>query len=117
MASSTTLNETTRSPIDLTEYIRLATTGANWKAQLSAITGLFVSTGDAKLTFKTAADTGWILCDDGSIGDVASNATTRANADTSALFVLLWKNIAALVVQDSYDYTVSRRASAAAVFA
>ncbi len=34
---TTTLNETTRSPIDGTEEIRLATTGANWKATISSI--------------------------------------------------------------------------------
>lgn len=37
MPSSTTLGETTRSPLDATEYVRLATTGANWKAQLAQI--------------------------------------------------------------------------------
>lgn len=36
MPSTTTLNEATRSPIDGTEYIRSATSGANWKQQLSA---------------------------------------------------------------------------------
>ena len=37
MADTTTLNETLRSPIDGTEYVRLATPGANWKAQLSSL--------------------------------------------------------------------------------
>ena len=51
------------------------------------------TTGDAKLTFKNVADTGWVLMNDGSIGDATSGATTRANADTSALFKLFYANI------------------------
>lgn len=52
------------------------------------------STGDVKLTLKTAADTGWVLFNDGTIGNAASSATTRANADTVALYTLLWNNTA-----------------------
>lgn len=37
MANTTTLNEATRSPVDGTEFIRLATPGANWKAQIRAM--------------------------------------------------------------------------------
>ena len=51
------------------------------------------STGDVKLTMKTVADAGWVLCNDGTIGSAASGATTRANADTEALFTLLWNNV------------------------
>jgi hypothetical protein len=50
------------------------------------------STGDVKLTIKTTADTGWVLMNDGSIGSASSGATTRANADTTALYTLLWNN-------------------------
>lgn len=52
------------------------------------------TTGDVKLTLKTAADTGWILMNDGTMGNAASGGTTRANADTSDLFTLLWTNTA-----------------------
>jgi hypothetical protein len=38
VSNTTTLNETLRSPVDYTEFVRLATTGANWKASLSSIT-------------------------------------------------------------------------------
>ena len=71
------------------------------------------TTGDVKLTIKTVADTGWVLMNDGTIGDAASGATTRANADTSALFTLLWNNTS------NTDCPVSggRGASAAADFA
>src|SRR5579863_3646360 len=48
------------------------------------------STGDLKLTLKTAADAGWVLCNDGTIGNAVSGATARANADTQPLFTLLY---------------------------
>lgn len=51
--------------------------------------GLF-STGDLKLTLKSTADAGWVMMDDGTIGDASSLASTRAHADTEALFTLLW---------------------------
>lgn len=52
------------------------------------------TTGDVKLTIKTTADTGWVLMNDGTIGNASSGGTTRANADTEALFTLLWNNTA-----------------------
>lgn len=51
------------------------------------------STGDVKMTMKTTADSGWILCNDGTIGKAGSGATTRANDDCQALFTLLWTNV------------------------
>lgn len=48
------------------------------------------TTGDIKLTYKISADEGWVMADDGSIGNQASGATTRANADTKDLFYLMW---------------------------
>jgi hypothetical protein len=89
--------------------------GTNWILLYSPV--VTWSTGDAKLTFKIAADTGWILCDDGSIGNATSGATTRANADTEALFTLFYTNIVALVVQDSSGATVTRGSSAAVDYA
>ena len=52
------------------------------------------STGDVKLTIKPVADSGWIMCNDGTIGKSGSAATTRANDDCQALFVLLWNGVA-----------------------
>lgn len=77
------------------------------------VLGTTFSTGDVKLTLKTVADAGWVLMNDGTIGDASSGATTRANADTSALFTLLWSNTA------NTDCPVSggRGASASADFA
>jgi microcystin-dependent protein len=71
------------------------------------------STGDVKPTLKTVADTTWVMMNDGTIGDASSGGTTRANADTSALFTLLWNNTA------DADCAVSggRGANAAADFA
>ena len=40
MPNTTTLNETLRT-LDGTEYVRLATTGANWKAQLGTQNWIF----------------------------------------------------------------------------
>jgi len=71
------------------------------------------STGDVKLTLKTVADTSWILMDDKTIGNAASSATGRANADTSALFTLLWTNI----IDTWAPVSSGRGASAAADYA
>lgn len=67
---------------DGTNFILLNPLDASW------------TTGDVKLTLKTTADTGWVLMNDGNVGNAASSATTRANADTAALFTLLWTNTA-----------------------
>jgi microcystin-dependent protein len=71
------------------------------------------STGDVKMTWKTSPDTGWIMHDDGTIGNASSGASNRANADTAALFTLLWNN-----VSNTYAPVSSGRgANAAADFA
>lgn len=83
-----------------------ASAGVSWQ-----VTGF--TTGDVKLTLKTAADTGWVLMNDGSIGSATSGATTRANADTEPLYTLLWTN-----VSDTYAPVAGGRgANAAADFA
>lgn len=86
---------------------------ASFKTDTEAAIAALWTTGDVKLTIKTVADTGWVLMNDGTIGDASSGATTRANADTSALFTLLWTNTA------DADCAVStgRGATAAADFA
>ena len=47
-------------------------------------------TGDTKLTLRTVAKPGWIMLDDGTIGDAESGATTRAHDDCRNLFYALW---------------------------
>jgi hypothetical protein len=71
------------------------------------------STGDVKVTLKTAADPGWVMMDDGTIGDASSGATTRANADTATLFALLWNS----TVDADCSVSGGRGASTAADFA
>ena len=51
------------------------------------------STGDVKLTIKNAADVGWVMMEDDTIGDAGNNCDARSNADTEDLFALLWTNI------------------------
>lgn len=66
---------------------------------------------------------GWVLMSGQSIGSVASNATERNNADTSALYSLLWTSalittgaVGKLVIQDSAGTPTVFGASAAADF-
>lgn len=49
------------------------------------------TTGDVKLTWKSVADSGWIMHTDGTIGDASSSAT-YANAAAEDLFLLIWAN-------------------------
>lgn len=77
-------------------------------AKLDPAVGYF-TTGDVKITLKAAADAGWVMFDDGTIGSAASGATTRANADTEDLFTLLWTN-----VSDSYAAVSGGRGASAA---
>ncbi len=83
----------------------------------SAVAGA-LPTGAIQQFIQTTAPTGWVRMD-GSIGNASSGATQRANADTAALFAVLWDNVAQAnaTVQDSAGSTVSRGASAAADFA
>lgn len=95
------------SGIDTTRVV----TPATLAAALAALQGF--STGDIKPAFKTVADTGWVLLDDKTIGSAASAATGRANADTEALYTLLWNNI----IDQWCPVSTGRGASAAADFA
>jgi hypothetical protein len=79
------------------------------------------TTGDGKLTLKTAADAGWLLLDDGTFGDASSGASNRANADTAALFTLIYNNVldanAPLLTMAGGATTRAAQGSAAAAFA
>lgn len=76
MANLTTLNETLRSPIDGTEFVRLATPGQNWKVPLGSITRL-KSTANINFYIST---TGSDVTGDGSAGNPW--ATPQHAADT-----------------------------------
>ncbi len=105
-----------QTPATADNSTKVSTTAMVQAAIAAAIAALpsTYSTGDVKPTFKTAADTGWVMMDDGTIGDASSGASTRANADTSALFTLLWNNISNTYCAVSGGV---RGASAAADFA
>lgn len=60
-----------------------------WTTTSSIVTAGGFTTGNTKFSYG-GVETGWILADDGSIGDGSSSATNRANSDTSALYVVLW---------------------------
>lgn len=64
----------------------------------------------------TAAPTGFVYASGETIGNVASNATERNNADTSALYTLLWNNYSntELPIQDSGGTPVTPRNATAA---
>lgn len=95
------------------DKIRLVCNGTVWKSSVLERSSGGFTTGDAKLTYKDAADPGWILVNDGSIGNLTSGATTRANADTEGLYTLLWNK----VTNTWAPVSTGRGASAAADFA
>ena len=67
---------------------------------------------------RLTAPAGWLLVDGKTIGNAASGATSRANADTAALFAELWAFPAASVpIFDNTGAASTRGASAAADFA
>ena len=85
-------------PTITSPVINTGTVGAAPTADLGVANKLYAdqhgfTTGDVKLTLKTSADTSWVLMNDGSIGSASSGATTRANADTSDLYTLIWTNV------------------------
>lgn len=81
--------------------------------------GVGQSTGDVKMTLKTVADSGWVMMNDGTIGNTSSNASTLASNSTQALFELIWNNVTNTNAQlfNSSGATISRGSSAGADFA
>lgn len=69
--------------------------------------------GFVGISFTAAAPTGWLNLQGGTIGNAASGAGARANADTAALFAYLWNNLSNSVAPVSGG----RGANAAADFA
>ena len=69
------------------------------------------STGDTKTTLKAVADLGWVMCNEGTIGDAASGATARANDDCQPLFALLYGLAEAGLALFKADGTVTTRAA------
>ena len=50
-------------------------------------------TGDIKTSLSSSAPNGWVAMNDGSIGEVGSGATTRANQDTFQLYKTIWDGV------------------------
>lgn len=50
-------------------------------------------TGDIKTSMISSAPKGWVALNDGSIGNVGSLATTRANQDTFQLYKTIWDGV------------------------
>jgi len=59
---------------------------------------LLFTTGDYKAMHTTSPQTGWVRANGKTIGNAASGASERANADTSALFQFLYNADATLTV-------------------
>lgn len=74
------------------DHATIKSDGINWYIVESSISEGVATTGDAKASIQTSIP-GWVLMNDGSIGNVGSGATTRANVDTYALFSLIWNNV------------------------
>lgn len=70
-------------------YVSNGSGSGVWTTASSLVTAGGFTTGNTKFTYG-GVEAGWILCDDGSIGDGSSGATNRANSDTSALYTVLW---------------------------
>ena len=85
-------------------------------ASLAAVVAGALPTGTTLPYCGTTAPTGYVLASGRTIGNVASNATERNNADTSNLFVQLWNSSTntELPIQDSAGSGTTRGASAAA---
>lgn len=86
---------------------------------IASVTLAAVPTGAVAGFRRTTPPAGWIKENGGTIGSAASGATNRANADTEALFTLLWGQFSntILPIQDSAGAASTRGASAAADFA
>lgn len=86
---------------------------------IASVTAGVVPTGAVAGFRTTTAPSGWVKENGGTIGSAASGGTTRANADTEALFTLLWNNFdqTKLPIQNSAGAVTTRGANAAADFA
>lgn len=77
-------------------------------------------TGAVQHYFGTTPPAGWVARNGTTLGNAGSGATGRANADTEALYTLIWNgtsNTGDFVIQDSAGSPTTRGASAAADFA
>lgn len=92
---------------------------AQINAVAASIPGVAVPPGTLAPFRGTSPPNGWIKENGGTIGNAASGATNRANADTEALFTHLWNsfNNTLLPIQTSGGAPTTRGANAAADYA
>lgn len=104
---------------DYTNMSQLNAVIAQIEAVAASVAAVAVPTGVLAPYRGGTAPAGWIKENGGTIGSAASGASNRANADTEALFTLLWNtyNQATLPIQNSAGAVTTRGASAAADFA
>lgn len=95
-----------------------ATFITNLTAAVAAASPAGATSGDAKITLKTAADSGWLMMDDGTIGDASSGAT-HIGATFQNLFTAVWNGVSNsyAVLYTSAGAPVARGVSAAADWA
>ena len=104
---------------DYTNMSQLNAVIAQIEAVAASVAAVAVPTGVLAPYRGGTPPPGWIKENGGTIGSAASGASNRANADTEALFTLLWNtyNQATLPIQNSAGAVTTRGASAAADFA
>lgn len=68
--------------------------GAGSGVWTTITTAVSFSTGDLKTTWKTVADSGWLMLDDSTIGSATSGAVHNFSS-LQSLFLLIWNNIPA----------------------
>ncbi len=75
-------------------------------------------TGDIRIGLSSEALLGWVPMNDGSIGNIGSNATTRQNQDTFQLYKTIWDGVINTwaPTQNSAGTPVARGGSAVADF-
>lgn len=116
-------------PVDADEFwltdsaAAFASKSITWGSVKAAILAYLLQflnhSGDIKATTRKVPVTGWLICNGNTIGNAASGATARANADCVSLFGVLWENTnnAELPIQNSSGVATTRGATAAEDFA
>jgi hypothetical protein len=106
-------NKTFASPIVIP-----APTSGSHAARKADIDAQRIPTGVLFDYFGVNLPSGWLLADGKTIGNISSNATARANADTQNLFELLWSALpdGVLILQDNSGSAVGRGGSAISDF-
>lgn len=79
-------------PADSLADFPFQTTATQFQELINRVNNALPSTGDVKATFKTTADTGWLLCNDTTIGNTSSGASS-VGFSMKALYSLLWANV------------------------